>query len=333
MPGRRFFLTGATGYIGGYVAEALVAQGEQVTALVRPGTDARPLERVGARIARGSILEPATLALDGQDVLIHMAAWVGFGIPRRKEAAFRQTNVQGTRNVLEAARRAKVPKAVHVSSVAALGDTGEGISTEESPRRGPPRSLYEETKVAAHGIALEYGDLDIAIAMPGMVVGRGSDLDFLFARLARGDMHRTLTGDRPTGWVHVRDVAEGVLQMATRGRGPYLLVDETLTVAGLFDALARRIGRPPPKPSIPMAAVSIAANAFEGWQRLRGKAAPFGRELVAGLRANLRYDSSRARRELGWSPRLFDRLAADWGPSATRPTPTEPVPSPAPGAP
>ncbi|MHB8586738.1 MAG: NAD-dependent epimerase/dehydratase family protein [Thermoplasmatota archaeon] len=311
LRGASVYLTGATGFLGRYVLADLIKEGATVTALVRPRTDSAAVEKAGATVVRGDITDPSTLHLDGSDLVIHMAAWVGFGIPPRKREVFRRTNIDGTRNVFEAARKAGVRKAVHVSSVAALGDTGTGVANESTPRSSRPRSVYEETKVAAHAIAQEYGDLDMSIAMPGMVLGRGSDLDFLFRRFAQGELRWTVAGDGPTGWVHAEDVADGILLMASRGKGPYLLVDETLSVEELFQQLAAKTGIAPPRRRLPMAIVGAAAGAYETLRYLRGKPAPFGRELVAGMRATLRYDATRAKRDLEWKPDLFAHLVAD----------------------
>lgn len=306
-------MTGATGFIGGRVAAALLAEGARVTALVRPTTDATALETQGVEIHRGSVTAPETIRPEGHDLVVHAAAWVALGVPKRKEALFRQTNVGGTRNVLEAARRAGVAKAVHVSSVAALGSTSGVVADETWPRPERYKSLYEETKTQAHRVALEYDDLAIALPMPGVVVSGNADgpFDALFRMWAKGRLPAIPRGDGSTAWVHLDDTVHGILLAALKGRGPYLLVDQNWRLAELFGALAQATGLKAPRAALPVGVVSAAASANQTIMGLLGRPAPFGRELARGLRDDMRYDSSRARKELGWEPRLVERLAAE----------------------
>lgn len=311
--GRRVYVTGATGFIGGRVVDRLLSEGAAVTALVRPKTPAASLEGKGVAIQRGSVTEPATIQPAGHDVVIHAAAWVALGVPRKKEPMFRATNVEGTRNVLDAARLAGVPKAVHVSSVAAFGST-RGLTVDESYVRPETfKSVYEETKTQAHRVALEYDDLAIALAMPGVVVSGNADgpFDALFRRWARGRLPLIPKGDGSTGWVHLDDTVDGILRCALRGRGPVLLVDRNWTLAELFGALSNATGIRAPRASIPIGLVSGAAAANETVMRALGRPSPFGRELARGLRDDMRYDSSKARKELGWEPDLVGRLARE----------------------
>lgn len=309
--GRRVYLTGGTGYIGGALARRLADEGARLTCLVRGQTDAGGLERLGATIARGDVTQPATLDLSGQDLCIHAAAWVGFGLPRRKLPLFRKTNVEGTGNVLHAAARAGVAKVVHVSSVAALGAAGDGaIANEETPRVASYRTEYERTKTEAHEKALA-APVAKAIPMPGLVVGRGGPFDRILRGLARGRMPALPADDAVKGWVHLDDCVEGILLAALKGLGPYLLVDENVRATELLVAACEEAGLPVPRRRVPSRVLIGGAGVVEGAYRLAGRTPPVSRELLRALVLPMSYDSSRARRDLGWRPELVRRLAED----------------------
>lgn len=315
--GRKVYLTGATGFIGGVVARRLLDEGADLTCLVRPKTDARALERQGARIVRGDVTEPATLDLTGQQVAIHAAAWVGFGLPGRKLPLFRLTNVGGTENVLDAARRAGVGKVVHVSSIAALSGTTDLPATEASKRPDTYQSAYERTKTEAHALALRSA-VPAAIPMPGLVMGRDGPFDRLLGALARGRLPALPGDDAVKGFVHVEDAAEGILLCALKGLGPYLLVDENLRLTELLVAALEEAGLRVPRARVPSKVIVGAGSAVEGAYKLVGKTPPFSGELLHGLTVPMAYDSARARKELGWRPELVKRLAADLAAMARR---------------
>lgn len=329
--GRKVYLTGATGFIGGYVARRLIEEGATVTCLVRPKTAAHDLERAGATIVRGDITEPATLDLAGQHVLIHAAAWVGYGLPAKKLALFRRTNVEGTRNVLHAAERANVGKVVHVSSIAAIGATAAGVATEETQRTGRFESEYARTKTEAHEAALK-ATLPAAIPMPGIVLGRGGPFDPLLKALARGRLPALPGDDAVKGYVHVEDVAEGVLLSALKGHGAYLLVDENARTTEVLVAALEEAGLPIPRRRVPSKLIVGAGTTVESAYKLLGRTPPFSGELLHALTVPMSYDSGKARRELGWRPDLTKRLAADLAYFAGRAEPLTPSPGGSPRA-
>jgi nucleoside-diphosphate-sugar epimerase len=307
--GRRVFLTGATGFIGGVLARKLLADGAELTCLVRPKTDASRLERAGARVVRGDVTEPATLDLSGQHLLVHAAAWVGYGLPSKKRPLLRKTNVGGTENVLHAAKRAGVAKVVHVSSVAALGGVG-GVVTEETPRGDTFLSDYERTKTEAHALALSAG-LPSAVPTPGLVVGREGPFENLMRALAKGRVPALPGDDAVKGFVHVEDCAEGILLAALKGSGAYLLVDENVRATELFVAALEEAGLPVPRRRVASALLVGSAGVLERAYNLAGKTPPVSAELLQGLRVPMTYDSGRARKELGWRPSLVARLSED----------------------
>lgn len=310
LQGRRVFVTGATGFIGGVLVRHLVKRGAEVTALVRPATDASTLEHLGARVVRGDVTEPATLDLADQDVAVHAAAWVGFGIPKGKLDLFRRTNIGGTENLVDAAERAGVAKLVHVSSIAALGAPDRMPADEETPRATFFKSEYERTKTEAHALALRAG-IPVALPMPGLVLGRDGPFDWLLRRLARGQPMALPADDAVKGWVHVDDVAEGILAAIERGRGPYLLVDENMRLTELLVRALEEAGLPIPRARVPVGVLRAGAWSLEKAYHVAGKTPPVSDEMLRALPLPMSYDSAKARKELGWRPDLVPRLARD----------------------
>ena len=313
LDGQHVFVTGATGFIGGAVARRLLAQGARVTCLVRPKTRATQLEQAGATIVRGNVTEPQTLDFTGHDSVVHAAAWVGFGIPERHVELFRRTNIEGTRNVLHAAERAGVRKFVQLSSVAALGETavGDAPVTEDVVRpREDYRSEYERTKTESH-LTVVAGSITNALPMPGLVMGPDGPFDGLVRALACGQLPALPSDDTVKGWVHIEDTAEGVVQCLAKGTGPYILVDENMRMTDLLVAGLEEAGLPVPRHRVPTSLLLAGAGAVEGFYALRRKTPPVSRELISKLRIPMQYDSSRARKELGWRPELIQRLADD----------------------
>lgn len=308
--GRRVYLTGGTGFIGGAVARRLLEEGADVTCLVRPATNAGDLERLGATIVRGDVTEPATLDMGGHHVLVHAAAWVGFGLPSRKLALFRRTNVGGTENVLHEAERAGVAKVVHLSSIAALARADEKPATEDAPRPVSFESEYARTKTEAHELAVK-SRIPVAIPIPGVVVGPGGPFDPLLKALARGRVPALPGDDAVKGFVHVEDLAEGVLLAALKGHGPYLFVDENLRTTELLVMALEEAGLRVPRRRIPSRLLVGTGAIVEGAYKTAGRTPPFSREMLQSLTVPMSYDSARARKELGWRPDLVKRLSND----------------------
>jgi nucleoside-diphosphate-sugar epimerase len=313
----RVLVTGATGFIGRVVTRKLVEEGAAVTALARPTSDTAFLRNLGVTIQEGNVRDPSTLDFRGQDVIVHAAAWVGMGLPKRKRALFWETNVDGTRHALDAARRGDVQRFVHVSSIAALGRTRNPLKpvTETDFARRPNRyaSYYEESKTAAHALALDAlrEGLPVVAPMPGLVMGRGSPFDGILQRFAAGTLPALPSGDGVKGWVHVKDAAEGILLTALKGKGPYILVDDCVTVRELFARLTHLADVPKPKWRVPVTALGALAFLLEKSYHAVGKTPPLSRELVMSLREPMRYDASRARKELQWKPDMWTRLTED----------------------
>jgi dihydroflavonol-4-reductase len=319
MPGfwadREVFVTGATGFIGGRLARAIVDRGGHVTALTRDVSRAEDLAAEGAEVREGDITEPDGFELGDPDVVVHAAAWVAFGIPSAKEEIYRATNVDGTKHVLAAAKEAGVERFCHVSSVAAIGPTPGGLYPEERAveKRYPEyTNLYEETKHEAHEHVLEnHGSTRTTLPMPGVVLGPRGGTGGIMEAFLEGTLWG-LEGDNPTGYVHIEDVVDGTLRAIEHGEGPYILNDRNLTLNELWALFAETSGHPAPDREVPLWAAKLLAYAIQTPYHLLGKVPPLSVELVEALEVPLTYSSRRARDELKWDPDLEGHLEADF---------------------
>lgn len=181
----KYFITGATGFLGGCVARQLVDGGHTVNALVRSPAKAAALQALGIQLFRGDVTDTASLRapMAGVDGVYHIAGWYKIGARDKTEA--QRVNVDGTRNVLEAMRDLGIPKGVYTSTVAIFSDT-HGRKPDETYRyEGPHISEYDRTKAIAHRVAegfiraadqIEHVVLDVEVAPTRRRVSNGSAL-------------------------------------------------------------------------------------------------------------------------------------------------------------
>src|SRR5256885_7437740 len=188
----RVFVTGATGFVMGAVARALRARGDAVVALVRSPSRAASLSALGCELVAGDVVDPSGVAgeIRGCDALIHGAAIYEIGVNAERRRDMEETNVTGTRRVLDAARAAGISRTVYVSTIAAFGNTHGAVVAEGHRPTSPPTSAYEDTKRRAHEIALDAARsrAPIVIVQPGQVYGPNghSAIDANFRALAGG---------------------------------------------------------------------------------------------------------------------------------------------------
>lgn len=312
---REVFLTGGTGFIGTQLARRMRDAGAEVTVMTRDAARAEHLAEIGCDVHEGDLTDPDTIDVHGADTVVHGAAWVAYGIPRAKEELFRETNVDGTKHVLQAAKDAGAERFCHLSSVAAIGPTPAGLYPEERAVEGrypTYKSLYEETKHKAHVHVLEeHGSMRTTLPMPSVVLGLGSDFEGLLRSYADG-MRFGLKGDNPTGFVHVQDTVDGILAAIEHGEGPYILNDRNLTFRELFALFEDVSGIPAPKRNLPVGLAKGLVSVLQTPHRLMGKVPPLSTELLRSLELPFTYSAQKARKELGWEPALEEHLAEDF---------------------
>lgn len=146
----RFFVTGATGFIGGEIARQLLAAGHEVVALVREPARGRRIADTGARVAHGDMTDPTAVreAMAGADGVFHAGGWYEIGTGDRAEGW--RANVEGTRCVLEAMRDLRISKGVYTSTIAVFSDTHRRLVDERYRFEGRHLTTYDRTKWVAH---------------------------------------------------------------------------------------------------------------------------------------------------------------------------------------
>jgi len=275
-------VTGGTGFIGEQLVRSLLAREETVRLLVRRREKAASvygplLERLD--LAEGDLLDPASLdrAAAGVQRVYHLASWICF---RADYPAAHRVNVEGTRNLMEACRRAGVRRVVHVSSVAAGGPAVTGPDGRMRPRTeaDPPQPLpdaYGRTKREQEEVVLSYcsAGMEVVVVRPSAVFGPGDPegLNTLLRMVQQRKLPFFLGSEQiPVNLVFVRDVVRGMLAAMEKGRSGeiYNLVGPNLTQGELL-RLAAEVGRGrAPGFAMPIPVLLGAAALVNGLSRL-----------------------------------------------------------------
>jgi dihydroflavonol-4-reductase len=303
MP-RTALVTGATGFVGGGVVRALVERGWDVVALSRAEASADALASAGARPALGDVVHPGDIlrAAAGCEVVFHAAGLNASCL--RNPSPLVRVNVEGTRNVLEAAARVGVRRFVHTSSAAAVGEPAGAVGREDTAHRGWFLTAYERSKFQAERLVLDLGPelgLEVVCVNPSSVQGpgRAEGTARLLLRAVRGRL--PLAFDTWLSFVDIDDCALGHVGAAERGRPGerYILSGGSIRVRQALDVLRSLTGRPSRTWFVPPRSVLPAAAVVEATARAMGRTPSVCPEVVrAGIHGH-RYDGSRATRELG----------------------------------
>ena len=284
----------------GAVARALRARGDAVTALVRDPPRAASLAAIGCELVAGDVVHPtgAIPDLHRADALVHGAAIYEIGVTAERRRQMEETNVTGTRRILDAARAAGTARIVYVSTIAAFGNTHGAVVVEGYRPTSPPTSAYEDTKRRAHAIALDAarGATPIVIVQPGQVYGPNdhSAVGANFRALAEGRLRYRAFEELGLNLVHVDDLADGILRALDRGRVGecYILGGEITTLGAAYRAVAKATGRGLPRLVLPSAILRL------------GRLIPSMREVVSSADGVTFWASdAKARTELGTTPR------------------------------
>jgi nucleoside-diphosphate-sugar epimerase len=312
----RYFVTGATGFIGGVVVRKLVHRGDDVVAAVRYPGRARHLADEGVEVVRGDVSDRGSLVppMRGVDGVFHIAGWYKVGVDDR-DAAW-ATNVDGTRNVLDVMAELGIAKGVYTSTLAVNSDT-HGVEVDESYHFvGRHLSLYDATKAEAHRIAQARiaGGLPLVIVMPGLVYGPEdtSSVRASLRTLLRGRLPAVPTGTAYC-WAHVDDIADAhILAMDTASAGQsYIIAGQRATVLDAMRLAARVAGKRAPIgiPAGGMRAMAPLTGLLGRVLPLPAEYSPEGLRVVAG--PTYLGSNAKARRELGYDPRPLEVGWAD----------------------
>jgi dihydroflavonol-4-reductase len=318
------FVTGATGFVGSHVARVLAEQGADLRLLVRAGSDDQNIAGLNAERVVGDLRDPASIekGMAGCDTVFHVAAdyrlWV------RDPEGMYQSNVEGTQAMLNAARKNRVRRMVHTSSVATMGFTSNGhLADEDSPVKlesmiGP----YKRSKFMAEQVALKAGrsGMDVVVVNPTTPVGEQDVKPTPTGRIVVDFLKKKFPAYVDTGLnlVDVRECARGHLTALEKGRSGerYILGGENLTLKQILDKLAAITGLPSPRVRVPYVmalATGVVDEMITG--RILGKEPRATIDAVRMGRKKMFVSSAKAERELGWKPSPVDdalRRAVEW---------------------
>lgn len=318
------FVTGATGFLGSHVARVLADNGADMRLLVRSSSNLRNIEGLRADRVLGDLRDPVSLekAMAGCDVVFHVAAdyrlWV------RDPNEMYRSNVEGTRAILEAARKNGVRRLVYTSSVATIGFTRNGYPANEDS----PVSLadmighYKRSKFMAEQLALEAGrsGIEVVVVNPTTPVGEQDVKPTPTGRIVVDFLKRKFPAYVETGLnlVDVRECARGHVTALEKGKSGerYILGGENLTLKQILDKLAKITGLPSPILKLPYIfayAAGIADEIVTG--RLRGREPRATIDTVRMGAKKMFASSDKAERDLGWKIVPVEsalRRAAEW---------------------
>lgn len=322
-------VTGGNGFVGRHVVTALAERGDQARVLALPGEDTTWLDERGIAVYRGDVRVPGSLtaATDGADAVVHLAAMMDVWRPIGE---YQAVNVTGTENIARAAIAAGVRRFVHMSSSSVYG-MALGRPADESFPLAPFPDPYSITKAAGDRAVQRMAAEDrlpAVILRPDQIFGPGDHLHFgrLAGRLRSGRGIVVGSGENVMPFVYITDVVQGLLLALdcdhAVGQAYNISSDRPLTQRQFLDAIACDIGASPPRVHVPYRALYAAAYLAERLATATPYLSrpPVTRFGVAFFGTASRHLIGRARRELGYSPRvaLRDgvRMTAAWYGSA-----------------
>ena len=321
------FVTGATGFLGSHVARVLAERGADLRLLVRPTSDLRNIADLNAERVEGDLRDAASIekALSDCEVVFHVAAdyrlWV------RDPNEMYRSNVEGTRCLLEAARKQGVRRIVYTSSVATMGfgsgSNNGGVADEESPvSLADMIGHYKRSKFMAEQVAFEAAQsgVDVVIVNPTTPIGERDIKPTPTGRIVVDFLKRKFPAYVETGLnlVDATECARGHIQALEKGRSGerYILGGENLTLKQILDRLAAITGLPSPTVKVPHFVALSGAVFYEMVMgRLLGREPRATIDEVRMSRKMMFVSSAKAERELGWRVIPVDaalRRSVEW---------------------
>ena len=307
----KIFVTGGTGFTGGYLVSQLVKEGHDVSVLVRKSSNTEKLKKLGVNLVLGDIQDKNLVdkAVIDMDVVYHLAAvWrEGGGISNE---VFWNVNVNGTKNLLEASLQANIERFIHCSTCGVLGHIANPPADETFPYN--PGDLYQRTKCEGEKIALEYFNkkgLAGVVVRPIGIYGPG-DLRFLklFKSIYDGKLIMVGKGEVLYHLTYIEDMVEGIMLCGQKENAigqTYLIGgDKYVSLNELVYLIAKTLDVPEPKKRFPFFwPVWTAALACEIACRPFGINPPLFRRRADIFRKNRAFDISKAKKDLGFRPK------------------------------
>jgi dihydroflavonol-4-reductase len=312
-------VTGATGHIGNVVVRELLIRGKKVRAFVLPGEDLTPLQGLDVEILKGNVLDPASLdeALKGVKTIYHLAGMISI-MPGEYEK-MKQVNVVGTKNVIAAARKARVKRMVYTSSIHALRRIPEGGIVDERMDFDPDNRMgdYDRTKAEASLAVLQAATegFNAVIVCPTGVIG-----PYDYKKSEMGTLLLEWTRRRPSvliegcyDFVDVRDVARGHVLAGEKGkRGEvYILSGERIRLTRLLELVHENTECRQPGFKIPISLARFVSRFTPAYYRATGGKPQFTPYSIETVLSNSHFSNAKAVRELGYKARSLEHTISD----------------------
>jgi nucleoside-diphosphate-sugar epimerase len=306
----KILVTGGTGFTGTALVERLLQEGHQVVALdYKEGLQCDRLRKLGADVVIGSVTDQAAVerSVRGTEFVFHLAA--AFRELNVPDSFYDEVNVEGTRVVLHAARRAGVRKFLYCSTCGVHGNVDRPPANEDAPIH--PADYYQRTKYEAEPLVKrEAGAMETVILRPAAIYGPGDPERFfmIFKRVARGTF--PMFGDGRTLYhpLYIDNLVDAFLLCMPPGTGQgreYLIADEKYyPIEEIVKAVGRALDVPVRIPHYPVLPVVAVGHLVEKVCKPFGITPPIFPRRVDWYRQNRAFDISRARRELGYAPKI-----------------------------
>lgn len=311
-------VTGAAGHIGNVLVRQLIKGGSRVRALVLPGEDTRALRGQDVELVTGDILDVPSLmkAMQGVNYVFHLAGIISI-LPGRDELV-RKVNIQGTKNILEAAKKSGVRRVLYTSSIHALSRNCEGVIDERVPfDPNNPEGEYDRSKAEA-SLAVQEAvrkGQDAVIVCPTGVIGpfdfRGSEMGELLRGFMQKKPHVLIEG--AYDFVDVRDVARGMILAVEKGRSGevYILSGEQVKINHLKDLVQKVMGFATATIMIPLSIAKLVAKMTPLYYRLTKQTPKFTTYSLDTVCGNSVISHAKASRELGYRARPLLKSVTD----------------------
>ncbi|MUL37784.1 NAD-dependent epimerase/dehydratase family protein [Gloeocapsopsis dulcis] len=310
-------VTGANGFTGSHLVQALEQRGAQVVGLVRKSSNLSRLANSKLQLVYGDITDRKALqtAMQGVNTVFHTAAYVELGLVDADK--MQRVNVEGTRAVMEVAQASGVSKIIYCSTIGIFGDTkGEAIDETFQRRQTDFSSAYDRTKYEAQQIVDEFASLGLPVVsvLPSGIFG-ADDPHFgpVLQQFFKGRLKLWAGGDRITGIVHVDDLVDAMLLAVEKSPSGehYIISAGELSTREMFEFLSQQTGISVPQEA-PKSVVKLAGNLLDPIGRVLQWQPPLSRERVHYIYDRcVRVDATKACQQLGWQPRSVEQTLSE----------------------
>lgn len=317
LKGVKIAVTGASGHIGNYLCKELIKKGADLRVLLHNNED--DFSTLDAAIIRGNILDKESLSklFDGADIVYHLAALISIDKKDRKKVF--ETNVNGTKNVIEICKNQKVKKLIHFSSIHTIKvlNTNSELN-ENNPLNLNSGSAYEASKAQAEILIMEAVEsgLYCTILSPTAVIGpydyQPSYLGRAVLKISKNQLPMLTTGGYD--FVDMRDVVHTAIQAASLGKKgeKYILSGEWLSLKMLARTIEKITGNKTPGVIAPTALAKLGLPFIHTWAKITGQHPLYTAESLNILKESSRnISSAKAKRELNYNPRPIQETLAD----------------------